>query len=230
MSTSATCGASSMPRANRRQSRRCAASVTGCATRRNVRSRRLPVRAALTAWYLLVLSLVIAGFAAALYWEQERTLDAQVDRSLAGATGQVLALIDKHAEPIRFVDNDAYRHASAHLAQTGYAVMLLDPSQRLLARFGRMLDLGADQAAAGLSTIETMFEGNEEHWRVSASPVVRHDGVTVGHLVVGQSIDAVEQALHSLYLTLSWAVPLTLLIAGTAGYGLARLAMRPVDR
>ena len=61
-------------------------------------------------------------------------------------------------------------------------------------------------------------------------PAVRHDGVTVGHLVVGQSIDAVEQALHSLYLTLSWAIPVALALAGLAGYGLARIAMRPVDR
>ena len=196
-----------------------------------MRSRRLPVRLALTAWYLLVLGLVIAGFAGALYWQQERTLDAQVNRSLEGASGQALALIDKHAEPIHFVDNDAYRHASAHLAQSGYAVILLDPDQRPLARFGHTLELPIEQAkTAGLSTIEARFAGNEEHWRISSRPVIRHDGVTVGHLVVGQSIDAVEQALHSLYLTLSWAVPSTLLIAGIAGYGLARLAMRPVDR
>ena len=91
-----------------------------------MRSRpRLSVRMALTAWYLLVLGLVIAGFSAALYWDQERTLAAQVDRSLAGASGQAKALIDKHVEPIRFVDNDAYRHASSYLAQTGYAVMLM---------------------------------------------------------------------------------------------------------
>jgi len=113
-----------------------------------VRSRRLPVRAALTSWYLLVLCIVITGFAAALYWDQERTLAAQVDRSLAGASGQAKALIDKHVEPIRFVDNDAYRHASSYLAQTGYAVMLFDPSRRLLARFGRTLDLPVDQADA----------------------------------------------------------------------------------
>jgi signal transduction histidine kinase len=189
------------------------------------------VRLALTAWYLLVLGLVIAGFAGALYWQQERTLDAQVDRSLEGATGQALALIDKHSEPIHFPPSDAYRHASTHLAQSGYAVILLDPGYKPLARFGRSLDLPAEQArVAGLSTIETSFEGNEEHWRVSSRPVIRHDGVTVGHLVVGQSIDAIERALHNLYLTLLWAAPLTLLVAGVAGYALARLAMRPVDR
>jgi len=193
--------------------------------------RRLPIRAALTAWYLLVLCMVITGFAAALYWDQERTLATQVDRSLTGASGQAKALIDKHVEPIRFVDNDAYRHASSYLAQTGYAVMLFEPSHKLLARFGRALELPAEHAAAtGFATIEAVFEGSEEHWRVSLDPVVRHDGVTVGYLAVGQSIDAVEQALHSLYLTLLWAVPITLGIAGVAGYGLARFAMRPVDR
>ncbi len=88
-----------------------------------------------------------------------------------------------------------------------------------------------DQAEAdGFSTRETRFEGTKEHWRLLQQPVVRHDGVTVGHLVVGQSIDAVEHALHSLFLTLSWAVPVALVLAGLAGYGLARLAMRPVGR
>src|SRR6185369_10450511 len=89
---------------------------------------------------------------------------------------------------------DAYRHASSYLAQTGYAVMLFDPARRLLARFGRTLDLPAEQMdTTGFATVETTFEGNEEHWRISLDPVVRHDGVTVGYLAVGQSIDAVEQ-------------------------------------
>ena len=72
-----------------------------------MRRRRLGVRMALTAWYLLVLGFIIAAFAAALYWDQEQTLSAQVDRSLAGASGQVLALIDKHVDPITFVEGDA---------------------------------------------------------------------------------------------------------------------------
>jgi signal transduction histidine kinase len=192
--------------------------------------RRLGVRTALTAWYLLVLALVIGAFSAALYWDQQQTLSAEVDRSLAGAAGQALALIDKHVDPIAFVDNDAYRHAARHLTQAGYAVVLFDPARKPLARFGRALELPADAGDASLSTIETDFDGTEEHWRVSWQPVVRHDGVTVGYLAVGQSIDAVEQALHSLFLTLLWAAPAALALAGFAGYGLARLAMRPVDR
>ena len=197
--------------------------------------RRLGVRTALTAWYLLVLGLVIATFSAALYWDQEQTLSAQVDRSLAGASGQVLALIDKHVDPIKFVDGDAYRHATNHLGQTGYAVLLFDPERRVLARFGRALQLPADigttgLATTGLATIDAKVEGVEEPWRVSWQPVVRHDGVTVGYLAVGQSVEAIEQALHSLLLTLAWAAPAALGLAGLAGYGLARLAMRPVDR
>jgi signal transduction histidine kinase len=200
-----------------------------------VRRRRLGVRTALTAWYLLVLGLVIAAFSAALYWDQEQTLSAQVDRSLAGASGQVLALIDKHVDPIKFVDGDAYRHATNHLGQVGYAVLLFDPERRLLGRFGRDLQLPADVGPTVLTTtnratIDTKVDGVEETWRVSWQPVVRHDGVTVGYLAVGQSVEAIEQALHSLLHTLAWAAPAALGLAGLAGYGLARLAMRPVDR
>ena len=195
-----------------------------------MRRRRLGVRTALTAWYLLVLGLIIAAFSAALYWDQEQTLSAQVDRSLAGASGQVLALIDKHVDPIKFVEGDAYRHATNHLTQAGYAVLLFDPERRLLARFGRALQLPAGIGATGLTTIEARFDGVDEPWRVSWQPVVRHDGVTVGYLAVGQSAEAVEQALHNLLLTLAWAAPAALGLAGVAGYGLARLAMRPVDR
>jgi signal transduction histidine kinase len=195
-----------------------------------VRRRRLGVRTALTAWYLAVLGLIIAAFSAALYWDQEQTLSAQVDRSLDAASGQVLALVDKHVDPIRFVDGDAYRHAENHLTQAGYAVVLFDPDRRLLARFGRALDLPAEAALASLSTVEARFDGVDEPWRISWQPVVRHDGVTVGYLAVGQSVEAIEQALHSLLLTLSWAAPMALGLAGVAGYGLARLAMRPVDR
>jgi signal transduction histidine kinase len=195
-----------------------------------VRRRRVGVRTALTAWYLLVLGLVIAGFSAALYWDQEQTLSAEVDRSLAGASGQVLALLDKHVDPIKFVDGDAYRHATGHLAQAGYAVLLFNPKRRLLTRFGRALDLPADIGTVDLATIDARVDGVEEPWRVSWQPVVRHDGVTVGYLAVGQSVEAIEQALHGLLLTLAWAAPAALVLAGLAGYGLARLAMRPVDR
>src|SRR5262245_24275570 len=108
---------------------------------------------ALTAWYVLVLGLVITGFSAALYWDQEETLAAQIDRSLSGASGQAMALIDKHVEPIVFVQSDAFQHASRHLTQAGYAVLLFDPARKLLARFGRVLDLPADPSGiAGLTT------------------------------------------------------------------------------
>ena len=195
-----------------------------------MRKRRLGVRTALTAWYLAVLSLIIVGFSAALYWDQEQTLSAQVDRSLASTSGQVLALIDEHVDPIRFVDGDAYRHAAYHLDRAGYGVLLFDPDRRLLARFGRALELPADIGTAALATVENRVAGIDEPWRVSWQPVVRHDGVTVGYLAVGQSVEAIEQALHSLLLTLAWAAPVTLALAGLAGYALARLAMRPVDR
>ena len=195
-----------------------------------MRRRRLSVRTALTAWYLLVLGLVIAAFSGALYWDQEQTLSAQVDRSLAGASGQVLALIDKHVEPIRFVEGDAYRHATGYLSEAGYAVLLFDPERRLLARFGRALEPPAEIGSAELATIEATVGGVSEPWRVSWKPVVRHDGATVGYLAVGQSVEAIEQALHSLLLTLAWAAPVAIGLAGLAGYGLARLAMRPVDR
>ena len=159
-----------------------------------MRRRRLGVRTALTIWYLAVLGLVIAAFSAALYWDQEQTLSAQVDRSLAGASGQVLALIDKHVDPIKFVDGDAYRHATSHLTQAGYAVLLFDPQRRLLERFGRTLQAPADIGATSLATIEAKVDGVEEPWRVSWQPVVRHDGVTVDEL---DGIDVlVDQRQH----------------------------------
>ena len=132
-------------------------------------------------------------------------MSAQVDRSLASTSGQVLALIDKHVDPIRFVDGDAYRHPAYHLDRAGYDVLLFDPDRRLLARFGRALELPADIGTAALATVENRVAGIDEPWRVSWQPVVRHDGVTVGYLAVGQSVEAIEQALHSLLLTLAWA-------------------------
>ncbi len=114
-----------------------------------MRNRRFTVRATLTGWYLLVLAVVITGFAAALYWDQERTLSAEVDRSVFGASAQVLALIDKHAEPIRFVEGDAYRHASSYLTQGGYAVLLLGPSRETLARFASNARLAGRSGRSG---------------------------------------------------------------------------------
>src|ERR1044072_7223279 len=161
MSISATCGASSTATARRPSSRRCAAMATDCATRFIVRSRQLSVRTALTVWYLAVLALVIAAFSAALYWDQEQTLSAEVDRSLAGASGQGLALLAKHVDPIKFVDGDAYRHATSHLTQAGYAVLLFDPERRLLERFGRTLQAPAGIGAAGPTTIPAQGGGVE---------------------------------------------------------------------
>src|SRR5262245_9133765 len=109
--------------------------------------------------------MIIAGFSAALYWDQERTLSAQVDRSLASASWRVLARIDDTIVAITFVDSDAYRHASSDLAQAGSAVVLLSPSRRVLAGFGRGLELSAQaHATSEPATIETTLEGAEEHW------------------------------------------------------------------
>src|SRR5437867_548048 len=144
------------------------------------KGRRWPVRLVLTAWYLAVLGVVLATFSVALYWQQIRALSAQTDRSLNAASGEVLAVIDKHVDPIRFVEGDAYRHASIHLGQSGHSILLVTPAHQVAGRFGRPLDLPIETPAAPtLSTVELASDGSQEPWRVLWQPVIRHDGVVV---------------------------------------------------
>jgi signal transduction histidine kinase len=192
--------------------------------------RYIPVRAALTGWYLLVVGVAIVVFSAVLYLAQERTLHEQLDHGVHIAGRQALALVNDDVEPPRFERNETFGHVSRHLTEAGFGVALLAPSGHVIDRFGRNF-AWPEQMPAGAG-MATLHEGPAEtqQWRVDWRVVQRDDGTTVGWLGTGLSLGPPLESLRTLYRTILWSIPVALLIAGFAGYGLARLAMRPVDR
>src|SRR5262249_15427016 len=159
----------------RRCSRRCAATATACGIRAMANSRRrVPVRVALTAWYLLVLGAVIVGFSAVIYWAQERALHAQLDQAVHIAARQALALVDDEGAP-RFERNETFGHVSRHLADAGYGVVLQAPSGRIVDRFGH--DFAWPESTPAAPGLATLQQGRgDPPWRLDWRKVERDDG------------------------------------------------------
>jgi signal transduction histidine kinase len=189
--------------------------------------RHIPVRMALTGWYLLVLGIVIAIFSATVYLAQERALDIQLDQAIHIAGRQALALVNDDVEPPRFVTDETFGHVTRHLNDAGYGVALLDSGGRIIEQFGRAFPWPAQPPTTpGLATLT---DGGKP-WRADWRAVQNDSGAMIGWLGAGLSLGAPQESLHTLYRIILWSIPVALIVAGLAGYGLARIAMRPVDR
>src|SRR5215217_3949009 len=91
-STSATCAASSSGPTGRSASAPSAGSATGSSRRSGVTGwlARLPVRARLTAWYVLLLALILAALGSFLLLRLRADLVAEVDEALDAQAAGVL--------------------------------------------------------------------------------------------------------------------------------------------
>src|SRR2546426_776042 len=99
---------------------------------------------------------------------QAQALSARLDRAPDTPASQVLALVDDDVTPPRFMDSEAFQHASRHLADAGFAVVLTTPSRAVASRFGQQLPLTAADDA----------------WRVRWHEVAGEDGAVAGWLGV----------------------------------------------
>lgn len=189
---------------------------------------RVPLRARLTAAFVVVMALVLAGTGFFLYLRLGSALSSSVDTGLRSRAEDVATLV---------------RETGSGLG-SGASTGLLDRGEsfaQVLSVHGRVIDsspgLGAAvlldpeqlrRVRAGPITVERGPVGAaDDRSRILALPVdARGTRVIVA---VGASLEPRDEALAGLRTQLLVGGPLALLLASAAGYALASLALRPVE-
>jgi two-component system OmpR family sensor kinase len=189
---------------------------------------RLPVRARLTAWYVLLLAVILAALGSFLLLRLRADLVAEVDNTLDGQAAGILADSDG-LEPL-----PAAGVAGLPRGQT--VAQLLSPTGQVRARAGTAAPAASlltpamlRQALAGEQVRAEVRSGqNRARYRVLALRRAGRGTPTV--LVVASPLADVDRSVERLRLLLLVAGPMALVLAGGGGWLLARAALRPVGR
>jgi two-component system, OmpR family, sensor kinase len=189
---------------------------------------RLPVRARLTAWYVLLLAVILATLGSFLLLRLRADLVAEVDEALDAQAAGVLA------------DDDGLAVIS------GRPVAGLPPGEtaaQLLSAGGEVRDRAGsaapDTSLLTPAMLQRVLAGHQVRAEVRAGPdgaryrvlALRRGGRgSRTALVVAAPLADVDRSVERLRLLLLVAGPVALALAGGGGWLLTRAALRPVDR
>jgi signal transduction histidine kinase len=186
----------------------------------------------LTAWYVGVLAIALAGFAGGAYALLARTLLAGADAGLLAFVSTAVTSLEHDAAEGQ-TPADAARSTVTELSQGHQRLALYDGEGRLLARSPAKhpIDAVALRAAAAaeepvLVTVAEEKDDDDRH-RAALRRVRMPDGTTYV-VVASLSLEDADDELEALRRTLLRAVPIALAVAGLGGYLLARQSLRPL--
>ena len=191
---------------------------------------KAPIRARITAWYVILLGVVLAAVSAFvvvrlrsdLIDADDRTLSAAIDQIASGYHDEGLPEFRDVSQSVLFGE----RPTSQILAADGHVVASFgDPVAR-----SPMLDRSAQRTiAAGGRVIVSRELGPEgDTFRLVGRPVVRRGRRDV--VVAGVSLDPVNRSVHRVLVLLLLALPAAIALTAAGGWLLARRGLRPIDR
>jgi heavy metal sensor kinase len=194
------------------------------------------VRSRLTLFYVSVLAAALIVVGGLIYVLLARSLYSRIDDNLHAVVQiTTTSLTNDLAEGQDFAD--AARSTAAELSSTQQMLAIYDGTGRLLAEGARDDDLAIMLPALdGVPTQEamllTVFEAEDDDdddrhrlavRRVNISPFGANYVV-----VVGSSLEPIDEELESLRAILAYVVPIALALAGIGGWFLARQSLAPV--
>jgi heavy metal sensor kinase len=191
---------------------------------------RWPIRARITAWYVVLLAAIVAAVGAFLVVRLRSDLTDSIDRSLQPAAEQIA---------------DGYRAEGAAEAVdvavsvlTGErpAAQILDPSRRVVVSFGDPVSRAPMLAPAGMAAVlrggeltRTVELGpDRQRFRLVARPTERRGRRQVA--VAVESMANVDRSVRRVLVLLLVAGPAALAATALGGWWLARRALRPIER
>jgi heavy metal sensor kinase len=191
---------------------------------------KAPIRARITAWYVILLGVVLAAVSAFvvvrlrsdLIDADDRTLSAAIDQIASGYHDEGLPEFRDVSQSVLFGE----RPTSQILAADGHVIASFgDPVAR-----SPMLDRSAQRTiAAGGRVIVSRGLGPEgDSFRLVGRPVVRRGRRDV--VVAGVSLDPVNRSVHRVLVLLLLALPAAIALTAAGGWLLARRGLRPIDR
>ncbi|AEG61386.1 sensor histidine kinase [Desulforamulus ruminis] len=194
----------------------------------------MSIRLKLTLWYSAVSSCTLVVFSLVIYTFLYFSMVQEIDRELSGRAVSVVRSIKiigptlLSEQKIVLPDVDVFGYPNTYL-------QVVDTNGRLMAKSSSLAQQGLPMSE---DTIRHGLNGNsfyewvqvgKQRVRIYNYPLVTQDRVVVGLLQVGQPFSGIEAALVRLRWLLWLVGGLMILVAGSIGWGLARVALRPVE-
>ena len=182
---------------------------------------RVPIRVRLTLAFALAMAVVLAAVGAFLYFRLGSSLDEAIDESLQARAAEVTPGVVQGERVGAGGDSDER------------FVQVLDPTGGVVDGTTRVdealleADALADASRSARWFVLDDVNGVDGRVRVLATPVETSSGTLV--LLVGSSLEDRDDAVQELLTLLLVVGPAALLLASLLGYGLATLALRPVE-
>jgi signal transduction histidine kinase len=184
----------------------------------------LPLRVRLTLFYNVALIIVLAAFAADVWWIEGRVGLANLDRELAGLSSTVSTLLSEELAESS-PPATAAREITHALGRPDLAVALFDAGGRPLASSSDVLTGNDLHLAEGEVSVRSVSL-ERGAWRVRSERRAYGDAQLV--LVLAASLRGVMHEQHEVIEAMWIALPLGLLLAGGVGWWIATIALRPI--
>lgn len=188
--------------------------------------KRLSIRWKLTLWYGGVLAVVLMLFSVVVYSVMRHQLLGRIDQGLDEELADVLSEVRRHKDSTNLLEwlNRRFAHHEGfdfEITDSGGKRFFTNP--RLTERSLSFAEASGEEASPRLQTVQV---GSEGRWRVIA--VQANGPERMLTVKVGRSLASFEHESQELLFTFILTGPLTLLIAVSGGYFLARRALGPV--
>jgi heavy metal sensor kinase len=192
------------------------------------------VRARLTAFYVVVLALLLLAVGGLIYALLARALYARIDESLLTVMQIAATSLGNDLAEGQDVA-DAARSTAAELASSRQMLVIYDADGRLLAESGRDEDVeihlpSIESFVNGdpqLTTVSETDDADDRHRLATHRVTLReHDATYI--IVAAASLEPTDDELETVRDTLGYVVPIALLLAGLGGWFLAHRSLAPV--
>ncbi len=189
---------------------------------------KLPIRVRLTAWYAVLLAIILAGLSTFLVLQLRADLEDTVEVEVRSGSLEIArAYQNEGAGDFRDASRTVLPHGSS-------AAQVVAPGGRVLVAFGepvasRLLVSKESVARALAGERQTLTVKLGAHrFRAAVVPVQRLGRDRV--IVVAESLRHVDESVDRVLLLLLLGLPAALAATAIGGWWLARKALRPVER
>ena len=184
-----------------------------------------PIQIRLTAWYSVILAVVLSLFGLSAYFEMRNSIHETVDEALRERVKGVRGLILRDSQ---YGEDDVKRELRQHSELAGGALLQVSDQQgNWLYRSASMSDLEIPIASRNFTGPFT-FASRDTPFRVVNAEIKAGDQ---SYLVqIAAPLDDFYEALHRFGMLLLVSIPILLLCAAGGGYWLSRRALAPFDQ
>ena len=205
---------------------------------KSIRSRltALSIRSRLTAWYVILLAIILILFSVLLNYFLSKRLYESVDNSLTVSATVVSTSATMRLTGSPLPGLDQFFDQFLREGNLNKFYRIYDGSGSVGSRSGNisasefpLSGTAYADALKGINSYETFKVGGKHPIRVITMPVMVNDKL-VNLVQVGTSLQAVQETLRNLKIILFTAVPSVLIFAALFARFMARRALKPISR